>query len=80
MDIKEEDKKLSAQFPDRPKWRRAGAKAQPKALKGMTPLWLKILLFSPLPNKKVRTVPKGERKARIRARTKVAIQARAKGG
>ena len=56
----------------------AQAKAQPKAPKGMTPLWLKILPFSPLPNKKVRTLSQGERKARIRARTKVAIKARAK--
>ena len=39
------------------------------------PRWLKILLFSPLPKGKD---TKGERKARIRARTKVAIKARAK--
>ena len=34
MDIKEEDKKLSAQFPDRPKWRRAGARACHRCIRG----------------------------------------------
>ena len=61
----------------RPPWVRA--KAQPKAPKGMIPPWTKILLFSRLHPKKVKILPlKGERKARIRARTKVDIKARAK--
>ena len=54
--------------------------SHPKAPKGMPPPQLEILLFSPLHHKKVKMLPpKGARKARIRARTKVAIKARVKG-
>ena len=54
----------------------AQARAHPKAPKGPQ----KILLFSPLHHKKVKMLPpKVARKARIRARTRVAIKARVKG-
>ena len=58
----------------------AQARAHPKAPKVLPPPQLKILLFSPLHPKKVKMRPwKGATKARIRARTRVAIKARVKG-
>ena len=57
----------------------AKAKALPQAPKGMIPHGTQRHLFSRFHPKKVTTLPpKGERKARIRARTKVDIKARAK--
>ena len=54
-------------------------KGPAKGSKKNDPHGTKILLFSRLHPKKVKTLPlKGERKARIRARTKVDIKARAK--
>ena len=57
----------------------AQARAHPKAPKGMPPPQLKMLLFHRCTQKRKDAAPKEARKARIRARTRVAMKARIKG-